>query len=59
MARAWTRLTERGRACSRDSAFPQAKRMKDLEKKNQRRKKLLAELSLDRAMLEELAKGSC
>jgi len=36
----------------------QAKRLKDLEKENQRLKKLVAELSLDKAMLEEVAKGN-
>jgi len=35
----------------------QAKRLKDLEKENQRPKKLVAELSLDKAMLEEVVKG--
>jgi len=36
----------------------QAKRLKDLEKENQRLKTLVAELSLDKAMLEEVAKGN-
>ena len=36
----------------------QAKRLKYLEKENQRLKKLVAELSLDKAMLEEVAKGN-
>ena len=36
----------------------QAKRLKDLEKENQRLKKLVAELSLDKAMLEEVTKGN-
>jgi cell shape-determining protein MreC len=36
----------------------QAKRLKDLEKENQRLKKLVAEFSLDKAMLEEVAKGN-
>jgi len=36
----------------------QAKRLKDLEKENQRLKQLVAELSLDKAMLEEVAKGN-
>ena len=36
----------------------QAKRLKALEKENQRLKKLVAELSLDKAMLEEVAKGN-
>jgi len=36
----------------------QAKRLKDLEKENQRLKKLVAELSLDKAMLEEVSKGN-
>ncbi len=36
----------------------QAKRLKDLEKENQRLKKLVADLSLDKAMLEEVAKGN-
>lgn len=38
--------------------LPQAKRLKDLEKENQRLKKLVAELSLDKAMLEEVTKGN-
>ena len=36
----------------------QARRLKDLEKENQRLKKLVAELSLDKAMLEEVSKGN-
>ena len=36
----------------------QAKRLKDLEKENQCLKKLVAELSLDKAMLEEVSKGN-
>ena len=36
----------------------QAKRLKELEKENQRLKKLVADLSLDKAMLEEVAKGN-
>lgn len=36
----------------------QAKRLKDLEKENQRLKKLVAELSLDKVMLEEVTKGN-
>ena len=36
----------------------QAKRLKDLEKGNQWLQKLVAELSLDKAMLEEVAKGN-
>ena len=36
----------------------QAKRLKDLEKENQRLKKLVAELSLDKAMLAEVTKGN-
>ena len=36
----------------------QAKRFKELEKENQRLKKLVADLSLDKAMLEEVAKGN-
>lgn len=36
----------------------QAKRLKDLEKENQRLKKLVADLSLDKAMLEEVNKGN-
>ncbi len=36
----------------------QAKRLKDLEQENQRLKKLVADLSLDKAMLEEVAKGN-
>ena len=36
----------------------QAKRLKDLEKENQRLKKLVAYLSLDKAKLEEVNKGN-
>lgn len=36
----------------------QAKRLKDLEKENSRLKKLVADLSLDKAMLEEVNKGN-
>ena len=36
----------------------QARRLKELEKENQRLKKLVADLSLDKAMLEEVAKGN-
>ena len=36
----------------------QAKRFKELEKENQRLKRLVADLSLDKAMLEEVAKGN-
>lgn len=36
----------------------QTKRLKDLEKENQRLKKLVADLSLDKAMLEEVNKGN-
>ena len=36
----------------------QAKRLKVLEKENQRLKKLVADLSLDKAMLEEGARGN-
>ena len=36
----------------------QAKRLKELEKENQRLKRLVADLSLDEAMLEEVAKGN-
>lgn len=36
----------------------QAKRLKDLEKENQRLKKLVADLALDKAMLEEVNKGN-
>ncbi len=35
----------------------QAKRLKDLEKQNARLKKLVAELSLDKQMLQEVASG--
>ena len=35
----------------------QAKRLKELEKENVRLKKLVAELSLDKQMLEEIAQG--
>ena len=36
----------------------QAKRLKVLEKENARLKKLVAELSLDKAMLEEVSRGN-
>lgn len=36
----------------------QAKRMKDLEKENARLKKLVADLSLDNAILKEVSKGN-
>lgn len=36
----------------------QAKRMKDLEKENSRLKRLVADLSLDKAMLQEIASGN-
>ena len=36
----------------------QAKRFKDLEKENARLKKLVADLALDKAMLQEVASGN-
>lgn len=36
----------------------QAKKLKDLEKENARLKKLVAELSLDKQMLQEVASGN-
>ena len=36
----------------------QAKRLKELEKENTQLKRLVAELSLDKQMLEEIAKGN-
>ena len=36
----------------------QAKRYKELEKENQRLKKLVADLSLDNSMLKEVARGN-
>ena len=36
----------------------QARRFKDLEKENARLKKLVAELSLDKQILEEAVKGN-
>ena len=36
----------------------QAKRLKDLEKENAQLKKLVAELSLDKQMLQEVAEGN-
>jgi transposase-like protein len=36
----------------------QAKRLKDLEKENARLKKLVADLSLDNAILKEVSKGN-
>jgi len=37
----------------------QAKRMKDLERENARLKKLVADLSLEKAILKDLAEGNC
>jgi len=37
----------------------QAKRLKLLEKENERLKKLVADLSLDNAVLREAARGNC
>ena len=36
----------------------QAKRLKELEKENARLKKLVADLSLDKQMLQEVASGN-
>jgi transposase-like protein len=36
----------------------QAKKLKELEKENQRLKKLVAELSLDNAILKEVSEGN-
>ena len=36
----------------------QARKLKDLEKENARLKRLVADLSLDKAMLEEVARGN-
>lgn len=36
----------------------QAKKLKDLERENARLKKLVADLSLDKAMLQEVASGN-
>jgi len=36
----------------------QARRMKELEKENMRLKKLVADLSLDKAILKEAAEGN-
>ena len=36
----------------------QAKRLKELERENVRLKKLVADLSLDKAMLEEISRGN-
>lgn len=36
----------------------QAKRLKELERENARLKRLVADLSLDRAMLQEVAQGN-
>lgn len=36
----------------------QAKRLKEVERENARLKKLVAELSLDKAMLQEIASGN-
>jgi len=37
----------------------QAKRMKDLERENARLKKLVADLSLEKAILKDVAEGNC
>ena len=37
----------------------QAKRLKELEKENSRLKKLVADISLDNAILKEAARGNC
>ena len=37
----------------------QAKRLKELEKENSRLKKLVADLSLDNAILKEVTRGNC
>jgi len=37
----------------------QAKKMKDLERESQRLKKLVADLSLEKAILKDLAEGNC
>ena len=37
----------------------QAKRLKDMEKENLRLKKIVADLSLDNAILREAASGNC
>jgi len=47
------RWREQYRACSEDTV----KRLKELEKENARLKRLVADLSLDKAMLKELAEG--
>lgn len=38
--------------------IPDAKKLKDLEKENQRLKRLVADLSLDNAMLKDVASGN-
>jgi len=37
----------------------QAKKLKDLERENQRLKKLVADLSLEKAILKDVAEGNC
>jgi putative transposase len=37
----------------------QAKRFKELERENSRLKKLVADLSLDNAILKEVSRGNC
>ena len=37
----------------------QAKKLKDLERENARLKKLVADLSLEKAILKDLAEGNC
>ena len=41
-----------------DMQVDQAKRMKELEQKNSRLKKIVADLSLDNAILKEVSKGN-
>ena len=38
-------------------SFDQAKRLKEVEKENTRLRKLVADLSLDKAILKEVAEG--
>ena len=44
--------------CSSDLKLEQAKRLKELERENARLKRIVADLSLEKAMLKEVASGN-
>lgn len=52
------RQAERDQRLSTGLTSDERERLKDLDRENQRLKKLVAELSLGKAMLEEVAKGT-